>query len=73
MSRATYEKPKAVVEAAEGDPPEYGDLPQLMETQNVDRAYRELKSRKGSRDLRRDSDKNRPKRRPPAYGSSPKK
>src|SRR5262249_47756777 len=71
MSRATYEKAKAVVEAAEADPQTYGDLPQQMDkTKNVDRAYRELKSRneaKPSHDLQKGFNKNRLKKRPPAY------
>jgi hypothetical protein len=71
MSRATYEKAKAVVEAAEADPQKFGDLPQQMdETENVERTYRELKSRKevrSSGDLRNGLEKSLPKRRPPAY------
>jgi hypothetical protein len=71
MSRATYEKAKAVVEAAEADPQKYGDLPQQMdEARNVDRAYRELKSRNEatpSPDLQNGFKKNLAKKRPPAY------
>jgi hypothetical protein len=59
MSRATYEKARAVVEAAEADPQKYGDLPQQMDATNkVDGAYRELIARR----------KAKPKKRPPAYG-----
>ena len=71
MSRATYEKAKAVIEASEADPQSYGDLAQQMdETNNVDRAYREMKSRKEmkrSRDLPTGGEHNLPKRQSPAY------
>lgn len=45
MSGRTYEKAKAVVEAAEADPETFGDLPQRMDNENVDSPYRELRNR----------------------------
>jgi len=41
-SRPTYEKAKAVVEAAESDPKKYGDLIEAMEAVSVHAAYNEL-------------------------------
>jgi hypothetical protein len=47
MSGKTYEKAKAVKEAAEADPDSYGDLVEQMDTTGkVDGAYKKLKERK---------------------------
>jgi ParB family chromosome partitioning protein len=46
MSGRTYEKGKAVVEAAEEDPEAFGDLPKSMdESGSVDAAYKEMRKR----------------------------
>jgi N6-adenosine-specific RNA methylase IME4 len=45
MSGKTYEKAKAVVEAAEEDPDTYGDLPELMDAESISAATREMKRR----------------------------
>ena len=45
MSGWTYEKAKAIVEAAESDPERFGDLPGLMDAENVSAALRELTRR----------------------------
>ena len=45
ISGRTYEKAKQVVAAAEQDPVGFGDLIELMDTQSVDAAYREMRTR----------------------------
>lgn len=45
MSGKTYEKAKTVVEAAEADPETFGDLPELMDTESISAATRELRRR----------------------------
>jgi hypothetical protein len=48
MGGRSYERAKAVLEAAESDPEKYGDLPASMdETGNVYGTYQELKRRRG--------------------------
>lgn len=39
----TYEKAKHVVDAAESDPERFGHLPEVMDSQSVDAAYRQLR------------------------------
>ena len=52
MSRPTYEKAKAVVEAAKADPKAFGDLPKLMDDSGkVSQAHAELKRREKSQEL----------------------
>jgi ParB family chromosome partitioning protein len=46
MGGKTYEKLKAVVEAAEADPERYGDLPAKMDATSVHAAHTELKARR---------------------------
>jgi ParB family chromosome partitioning protein len=49
MSGKTYEKAKAVVEAAEKEPEKYGDLPKVMDqTGKVDGAFKELRTRQAA-------------------------
>lgn len=45
MSGRTYEKAKEVVDAAESKPETFGDLPELMDTKGVDRAFKEVRQR----------------------------
>lgn len=45
MSRTTLRKAEAVTKAAEYDPERFGDLPDRMDTDNVDAAYKELQRR----------------------------
>jgi N6-adenosine-specific RNA methylase IME4 len=45
MSGKTYERAEAVVAAAESDPETFGDLPSLMDTENVSAAVREMRRR----------------------------
>lgn len=42
LSGKSYEKAEQVVEAAEGDPEKFGDLPGLMDSKSIDAAHRML-------------------------------
>jgi hypothetical protein len=48
ISGKTYEKAKQVVEAAEKAPEEFGDLPEKMDRQSIDAAYREMARRRSA-------------------------
>jgi len=49
MSRSTLRKAEAVTQAAQSAPERFGDLPQKMDAESVDAAYKELQCRQAKR------------------------
>lgn len=45
MSRPTYVKAKTVTEAAETNPEEFGDLPEMMDAKSIEAAHKEMRKR----------------------------